>query len=123
MQFFRLSAFDKELKKLLKKYRSLNEDLNVLKQVLEKFPRVHKPIVFPISGLDIRPGIEIYIVKHFKCTALKGKGARSGIRIVYAYFESEQKIEFIEIYYKDKKDCDRKRILKYYGHRHKETNG
>lgn len=38
MQFTTLPEFDREFKKLLKKYRSLEEDLNVLKQVLEKKP-------------------------------------------------------------------------------------
>ena len=33
MQFSTLSEFDAELKKLLKKYRSLNQDLEVLKDV------------------------------------------------------------------------------------------
>jgi len=115
MQFSTLPEFDKEFKKLLKKYRSLEEDLHVLKKVLEKNPRGYEPIVFRISGLGIRR--EIYKVKHFRCKALKGKGSRSGIRIIYAYFESEQKIEFAEIYYKDKDDrvCDRERILRYYG--------
>ena len=47
---------------------------------------------------------------------MKNKGSRSGIRIVYAYFPEQDKIEFIEIYYKvkDDTDCDRNRILKYY---------
>lgn len=114
MQFTALPEFDREFKKLLKKYRSLEEDLNVLKQVLEKNPRVYPPYVVRVSGLGIHT--EIYKVKHFSCKALKGKGSRSGIRIVYAYFEAEQKIEFAEIYYKEKDDrvCDRERILRYY---------
>ena len=39
----------------------------------------------------------------------------SGIRIIYAYYEKEDKIEFIEIYYKgDKENENRERILKHY---------
>ncbi len=39
----------------------------------------------------------------------------SGIRIIYAYYESEDVIEFIEIYFKgDKANEDKKRIIKYY---------
>jgi len=47
---------------------------------------------------------------------MKGRGGRSGIRIIYAYFPDEQKIEFIEIYHKDKgdRDCDGDRIKRYY---------
>jgi len=46
---------------------------------------------------------------------LKGKGAHSGICVIYAYFENEDRIELIEIYYKgDKENEDRKRILRKY---------
>jgi len=42
---------------------------------------------------------------------------RSGIRIIYAYFAKENKIELIEIYYKDSDHRleDKKRILSLYG--------
>lgn len=114
MQFSTLPEFNTEFKKLLKKYRSLTEDLNILKSVLEKYPQGYEPIIFRISGLGINT--EVYKVKRFRCKALKTKGSRSGIRIVYAYFKPEQKIEFVEIYYKEKDDidCNRERILRYY---------
>lgn len=58
---------------------------------------------------------KIYKAKKFACKALKGKGVVSGIRIIYAYFEKEDIIEFIEIYYKGQKaNEDRDRILRYY---------
>jgi len=50
-------------------------------------------------------------VKKIACKALKGKGVNSGLRLVYAYFETEKKITFIELYHKnDKENEDRKRI-------------
>ena len=53
--------------------------------------------------------------KKFACKALKGRGGMSGIRIIYAYYENEDVIEFIEIYFKgDKANEDKKRIMKYY---------
>lgn len=114
MQFDTKPEFDAEFKKLFKKYRSLKEDIELLKSVLEKYPRGYEPFTFRISGLGINT--EIYKVKHFRCAALKNKGSRSGIRIVYAYLETEQKIEFVEMYYKEKDDvdCNRERIRKYY---------
>jgi hypothetical protein len=40
---------------------------------------------------------------------------QSGMRVIYAYFEEENRIELIEIYYKgDKENEDKKRIKKYY---------
>ena len=70
-------------------------------------------------------GIEIpkiYKAKKFACKALKGRGVMSGIRIIYAYYENEDVIEFIEIYFKgDKANEDKKRIMKYYSHLKKST--
>lgn len=114
MRFLSLTEFDREFKGLKKKYRSLDDDLENLKSILIKYPRGFPPRIFRISGLGIIS--EIYKVKHFHCKAMKNKGARSGIRIVYAYLPEEEKIKFVEIYYKEKddRDCDKHRILKYY---------
>ena len=50
------------------------------------------------------------------CRSLKGCGVHSGIRVIYAYFEEEDRIELVKIYYKgDKEVEDRERILDYYG--------
>lgn len=113
MEFSTVPEFGSDFKHLLKKYRSLEEDLEVLKAVLLKYPRGYEPFVFRIQGLGIET--EIYKVKNFRCKALN-KGSRSGIRVIYAYSELEQKIEFVEIYYKEKDNVDRnkERILKYY---------
>ncbi len=114
MVFSSLSKFDDEFKKLLKKYRSLEEDLTTLKSILEICPRGQEPGVVRISGLGINT--EICKVKHFRCKALKNKGSRSGIRVIYAYFDPEKKIEFVEIYYKERDgiDCNKERVVKYY---------
>jgi hypothetical protein len=54
-------------------------------------------------------------VKKFACKSLKGKGVQSGIRIIYSYFEKDDRIEFVEIYYKgDKENDDRERIKRLY---------
>jgi len=115
MDFSSLPEFDKEFKNLLKKFRTLIKDLDLLKErILVKYPRGYPPAIFRIDNLGIQT--EIYKVKHFRCRALKQKGSRSGIRIIYAYFPEKQGIEFIEIYFKEKndRDCDRDRILRYY---------
>jgi mRNA-degrading endonuclease RelE of RelBE toxin-antitoxin system len=114
MEFSSLPEFDKQLKTLLRKYRTLEKDLDLLKTVLEKHPRGYPPGIVRVSRLGINT--EIYKVKHFRCKSLKHKGSRSGIRIVYAFFAEEEKIEFVEIYYKEKDniECDKSRILKYY---------
>lgn len=116
----RLPEFEKDFKKLLKKFHTLKEDLKTFieKQLklLHKLGIDNKGCV-RISGLGItRP--EIYKARKFACKSLKGKGAASGIRIIYAYYKKEDIIEFVEIYYKgNKANEDKSRILKNYKNR------
>ena len=110
MEFSSLQEFDKDLKFLLKKYRTLYEDLEEVKTILRKKPDERPPFSFRIDNL----GIETCIIKVKKiaCKALKGKGVNSGLRLIYAWFETEGKIIFIELYHKnDKENEDRQRIL------------
>jgi len=51
-------------------------------------------------------------VKKIACKTLKGRGVNSGLRLIYAHFKEEEKITFIELYYKnDKENEDRQRII------------
>jgi len=108
--------FEKDLKKL-KRFSSLEEDLRMfVKVALNAFHKQNIDIgaVVHISGLGIQSP-RIFKAKKFACKALKGKGVQSGIRVIYAYHEEDDWIEFIKIYYKgDKENEDRERILKYY---------
>ena len=109
--FDELTEFKKDLKNLLKKFRTLNDDLEVVKQDLNDEPGESPPFSFRINGL----GIETCVIKVKKmaCKALKGRGVNSGLRLIYAHFEAEQKITFIELYHKnDKENEDKQRILK-----------
>jgi len=113
----RLPEFEKDFKKLLKKFHTLEEDLKTFidkqLQLLHKLGIDNRGCV-RISGLGIAYP-EIYKARKFACRSLKGKGAASGIRIIYAYYTKEDIIEFVEIYYKgDKENEDRTRILNNY---------
>jgi len=110
MKFEELSEYKKDLKKLLKKFRSLPQDMIIVKQVLAVCPDERPPFSFRIDNL----GIQTCIIKVRKiaCQSLKGRGVHSGLRLVYAYLENENKIIFIELYHKnDKENEDRERIL------------
>jgi len=110
ISFEELPEFRKDLKKLLKKYRTLNDDLTIIKLDLNDEPEAHPPFSFRIDGL----GIETCTIKVKKiaCRALKGRGVNSGLRLIYAHFQEEDKIIFIEIYHKnDKENEDRQRII------------
>ncbi|MDP4587523.1 MAG: hypothetical protein NWS37_06775 [Flavobacteriaceae bacterium] len=109
MTFDELSEFKKDLKHLLKKYRTLNDDLDVVKRVLEVTPDERPPFSFRIDHL----GLETCVIKVKKiaCKSIKGRGVNSGLRLIYAHYPEERKITFIELYHKsDKENEDRKRI-------------
>ncbi|NGX33152.1 MAG: hypothetical protein K1060chlam4_01213, partial [Candidatus Anoxychlamydiales bacterium] len=66
--------------------------------------------LFPINNLGFNSP-QVYKAKKFACKALKGKGARSGIRVIYAYVPENDEIRLIEIYSKsDKENENRERI-------------
>ncbi len=100
----RLPEFEKDMKKLLKHFRTLEEDLdNFIKFGMVSYHKLGEDnggiVRIPGLGFD-QP--KIFKARKFACRSLKGKGVQSGIRIIYAYFEEEDRIELIEIYYPDK---------------------
>jgi mRNA-degrading endonuclease RelE of RelBE toxin-antitoxin system len=113
----RLPEFEKDFKKLSKRFKTLDDDIetfinNQLK-LTHKQGIDNKGVVY-ISELNIETP-KIYKARKFSCKALKGHGVMSGIRIIYAYYKNEDIIEFIEIYFKgDKANEDKERIIKYY---------
>jgi mRNA-degrading endonuclease RelE of RelBE toxin-antitoxin system len=114
----RLAEFERDLKKLGKRFRTLEEDLATLMRaqiVLCHKLDVDNKGIFRIPGLPFSDP-EIYKVRKFACRALKGRGADSGLRLIYALFRGEDRIELVEIYFKgDKENEDRERILRRYG--------
>lgn len=106
MNFNETREFQKEFKKLFKKYRSLEGDLEEFKKIIEHFPyNIGKHFHILTDKGDVK------IVKaRFFCRYLK----RLSMRIIYAYHENKNLIEFIEIYFKgNQKNENRKRIEEY----------
>ena len=113
MTFDELPEYRKDLKRLVKRYRSLEEDIRVLKKVLETRPDARPPFSSRIEGLRIRSCV--IKVRRIACKSLKGRGVNSGLRLVYAWFSEDSRIVFIELYHKcDKPMENRDRILKYF---------
>lgn len=113
MMFDEIPEFERDVKQLLKKYRSLQDDLRIVKRVLEILPDERPPFSYRLENLGIQTCV--IKVKKIACKALKGKGVQSGLRLVYAYFPLDQKIVFIELFHKNEKPLeDRNRILKYF---------
>jgi mRNA-degrading endonuclease RelE of RelBE toxin-antitoxin system len=109
--------FQKDLKKLSKRFRSLPEDLdNFVRIQLNLYHKqnLDNGGIFQLSSLPFAEP-KVYKAKKFACKALKGRGAKSGIRIIYAYFNPEDRVELVEIYFKgDQINEDRQRVLRLY---------
>jgi mRNA-degrading endonuclease RelE of RelBE toxin-antitoxin system len=120
MSFEEVEEFKKDFKSLVKKYRTLGEDLDVVKKVLDIMPDARPRFSFRIDNLGITTCV--VKVKKIACKSLKGRGVNSGFRLVYAYFRKDERVMLVEIYHKSDKEIeDRKRILKYFdedGRRH-----
>ena len=106
MNFNGTAEFQKDFKKLSKKFRSLDDDLVEFKKVLSETPLgigKHFNVITKIEFLHI-------VKARLFCKYLKG----SSLRIIYSYFIQEQRIEFIELYFKGEKEYeDRERIKEY----------
>jgi mRNA-degrading endonuclease RelE of RelBE toxin-antitoxin system len=109
--------FEKDFKKLLKRFRTLEDDLNnFIRTELNLYHKlgIDNKGIFQIPGVPFHDP-KIFKAKKFACRSLKGKGVQSGIRVIYSYFEKTDKIEMIEIYYKgDKANEERERFSRYY---------
>ena len=69
-------------------------------------------VILPIENLNPQNPI-VYKAKKFACKSLKT--AQSGIRVIYAYFPIEDRIELIEIYFKgDQVNENKERIKNFY---------
>ena len=113
----RLPEFTRDLKRLKKRYRTIENDLETLINTL--LFAFHK-LQIDVDGVkridNIGPiRLPVYKVKKFACRSIKGRGVRTGLRLIYTYNVDDDCIELIEIYSKsDKKVEDRDRIEKYY---------
>lgn len=116
----RTPEFERDLKRLLKRYRTLEADLETfIAYELEMFHGQK----LAVGGIERVQGLgfdqpPVYVAKKFACRALKGSGSQSGIRVVYAWLASQVKVELVEIYHKaDQAIEDKSRIKRLYRER------
>lgn len=111
-----LPEFQKDFKKLAKRWRTLSQDFELVKKGTIEFFHLqsgNNQSIFPIPGF-CSDSISICKIKKFACRSLKGKGNKTGIRVTYGYFPSELRVVFIEIYYKgDQENEDKRRIQQF----------
>lgn len=106
----RLPEFEKDIKALRKKYKTIDDDIAVIQKVLNVAPNANPPFSYHIDGL----GIETCVIKVRKIASksFKGRGSLSGFRLIYAHFEKENRIVFIELYHKNNKENEDKCRIK-----------
>ena len=106
MTFDELPEFQRECKRLARKYRSLTEDLKEFRKIISVIPLGNSK-----HFVVIEQNNALHIVKaRLFCRYLRG----ASLRVIYSYFAHEQRFEFIEIYHKgNKANEDRRRIQKY----------
>ncbi|MBT4921859.1 MAG: hypothetical protein HON23_02470 [Rickettsiales bacterium] len=102
------NRFAKQLKKLSSKYHSLPQDLKNAQIAAVALHHIHQQdnhAIELIPKFDLKI-IQIYKIRKFACQALKGKGVKSGIRIIYGFYPENFSVEFLEIFYKEKASSD-----------------
>ena len=110
MQFETLPEYDRDVKKLLKKYRTLLSDMDDVMKVLNIRPEAFAPFSFRLY--DLGNGSCIVKFKRISSDSFKGRGSNSGFRLIYAYFKKEDRIVLTELYHKSEQENeDRKRIV------------
>ena len=106
--FYQLPEFEKELKKLSRKYPTLNNDIEDVKLVILASPNrtgIGKNFTIINSTDDVK------IVKvRIHCESLRSRS----IRLIYAYHKNKIELVYIEVYFKgEKENEDRERIEQY----------
>ena len=91
--FKELPEFQKDFKRLVKKYPSLPGDVELRKNVLEEFPEGRGMDVAQIPGLKIKS--KIYKAR-LACRSLR----HESLRLIYSYDQDAKTIILIEIYFK-----------------------
>jgi hypothetical protein len=113
-------GFDKDFKKLTRRYRTLEGDLDTLKARSIEAYHIHG---VDSGGILEMPGFctdayRVLKVKKFASRSFKSKGVASGLRLVYGYDVATQDITLIELYYKGDRELeDRERIRGFLGDR------
>lgn len=106
LSYQQTKTFTRLFKKLTKRFRTLPQDLELAKKAAIELLHLHEldnQSCFRLRHFN-HPDCIFFKIKKFACRSLKGKGARSGIRVIYAFFPKSSEVVFIEIYYKESDD-------------------
>lgn len=110
----RRPEFERDLKALKKKYRSLDEDIaTLIRSGLHPFHHLALDTghIEKMTEVQTSESMAMFKVVRMACKALKGTGSRSGMRVIYGYEAARDQVVLVELYFKgDKENEDRERI-------------
>lgn len=96
--FKQLPEFERELKKLSKKYQTLHQDLKTLEKVLEA-----QPTGIGKNFTILHYSEEVILVKtRLACKSLRDRS----MRVIYAYHDHTVTFVYIELYFKGNKESE-----------------
>lgn len=113
MQFRQIRIFQKQMKRLVKKYRSLPSDIEKLQQVLLVYPEGNGSKHWNRLQVSDDGFIAIFKVR-LSCASLKGK---ADFRIVYAWNKKDDSLvllDFIEVYFKGEQGNEDRTLIEEY---------
>ena len=110
-----IPEFEKDFKKLEKRYRTLSDDFENMKKNLLEVHYIKGAPLPPNTIVDIEgmcgENYKSKKVRKFACKSLRNLGNRSGIRVIFVLEPDDLKITFIEMYFKgDKENEDKNRL-------------
>ena len=104
MDFTTVPKFDKEFKKLFRRYKTLDSDFKIFKKLISDPDRIKlfsQRSTNHHSILHANKERTVFVFKsRLQCRALK----TSSLRIVYTYQTEKNKVTFLEIFFKGKKE-------------------
>lgn len=107
--------FEKDLKKLCKKYSTLDKDMDIFRKAVRvvRFNEIRGTVRIANLGRKYEK-YPVYKVKSFRCVALKGQGSNSGIRVIYYDDIAADEVTLIQIYHKSTQETHNvDRIVQY----------
>jgi hypothetical protein len=114
IDYLRIPEFDKDFAKLLKRFRTLEEYFEMMKKAaieLYHLMNIETISVKKIQGFCSDEYLSMKVVK-MASRSLKGRGVKSGLRVIYVFEKAKNKITFIEIYFKSDQENEDKERLK-----------
>ena len=108
LEIIRTIHFERNIKGLAKRYRSLEDDIKILMSVIAECPEGKLPISFRLRGYR---GCYFVKVKKIRSDSFPSKGINSGFRLIYCWIEADGQIQLIELYHKKDKELENANLL------------